>query len=208
MEQFCLHFFFSFHCPGWEYFFQCACPGFNGLFHGNFRISVNKFLQVVYHADNSAVRQMTAASVLCFCFCPGLHDRPNSFFHKICFFRRNLCNKFSKMRRKHTVAAHIGFQGNAQFISKCHFAYRCCNSFSVQGIGRYNGFLLDQLVNGVVQLHNLSIYRQIIPVCGNFENHQLIARLFQLRRNDILFFCHIHRKGNQCGRHVNFIKGS
>ena len=50
--------------------------------------------------------------------------------------------------------------------------------------------------------------RNIVFILIEPELEQRIARLFELRRHNILQFCHVHRKGYQCGRNVNLVKCS
>ena len=66
--------------------------------------------------------------------------RNRKFFKSFC---RYFCDQIPECRCKQFTLINCFFQFYTHAISKCHLTYRCCNSVSVQRIGRNNLTTVD-----------------------------------------------------------------
>ncbi len=168
-----------------EYRLQRFCPGSNSLIHRHLHIFIDKFRS--------------------FCYGTAYHVIPCKFFH---IFRRHFGNNISIIWFKELCSIQTILQNNAEFITKGHFADSFCQTAKSDGVSCFQYTVIDHFRNLSVYIHNLFINRQVIFIFFNLKCNQLITRIFQLRSYDILLFCHIYCEGNQCRRHIQFIKGT
>ena len=103
---------------------------------------------------------------------------------------------------------YILSEGHAEMIAEGHLRKGGRRSSAVQGIGGNDRALADQFRNSAVQLLRFLVYRQIVVVPLQTEAHQLIAGDLQFRRDHMGALFHIHRKGNQSGRHIDIVESS
>ena len=96
------------------------------------------------------------------------------------------------------------FNLHTQLVAECHFAHCLRKAIALHGIGGYNAPCLYVLKYLSIPVHNLAVVRQVILVLRNPEQGNLAARTLELRGNHILITVHIHGKGNQGGRNIDF----
>ena len=79
---------------------------------------------------------------------------------------------------------------------------------SVKRISRNNSSISDIFCKLAILFHNPAINRKVILITSRFQPHKLISCLFQFRRNNFFFYCHIYSKRNQSRRNIYILKCS
>ena len=93
---------------------------------------------------------------------------------------------------------------HTQLIAECHLAHCLCKAIALHSIGGYNAACLYIFKYLSIPVHNLAVVRQVILILCNPEHNNLTARTLELRGNHILMAVHIHGKGNQGRRNIDF----
>ena len=121
---------------------------------------------------------------------------------------RNLCNDISKSRRKEISGIQVVFDLYAKPVSKRHLADCCRNTVTVKRICGQDSARADIFCKFTILLHHFFVDRYVVIIGLDPQPYQLAAGLLKLRCDDVFFFCHIHGKGYQCGRHINIFEST
>ena len=93
-------------------------------------------------------------------------------------------------------------------VTKCHLAECCCQTVSVQCIGRYDPACFDIFKEFMILIHDLLIVWQIIRITLDLQQNQFVSCAFQFRCDHGLVTCHIHSERYQCRRNIDLIESS
>ena len=168
---------------GAEYLLQSSSPGFQRFLQRNGNGSIFQCLFLCNLSYNCIIKAQL-----------------------ICLIRSDLSNDITESCCKQILRSFGFFQLHTHSITEGHLADRSGQTLSIQRIGRSDPSGFHILKKLAILLHYLSIFGKIVLIFFNFQQYQFISGLFQFRRNDILISIDIHRKGNQCRRHVDLIK--
>ena len=100
------------------------------------------------------------------------------------------------------------FNFYTHLIAERHFADSGDHAMTVKCICGNNTACTDIFCKLPVLFHNFIIDRKIIIISVNTQPDQFIARLFQLRCDNLLLKSHIYSKGNQRRRYINILECS
>ena len=170
---------------GFKYLLQRTFPCSQSLFHCNFYIPIGKHCIIFYFTNHNAC------------------DR------KLChFICRYFCYDASEICCKEVFFCYLCINLDTFVVTKCHLAECCCQTISVQCIGRYDPACFNIFKEFMILIHDLFIIRQIISITLDFQQNQFVSRFFQFRCNHGLVTCHIYSKRYQCRRNIDLIEGS
>ena len=118
---------------------------------------------------------------------------------------RNLADDVAPARCEEVSGIHIVPDLYAHMVSEGHLADSLCHAMALHRICGNDPSSLDILKELSIALGDLAVYRKVISVFFDLKYNDLISSLLKFRRNGRLFAGHIHSKGNQCGRNVDFL---
>ena len=168
-----------------EYLLQRALPGGEHLVQGDFRPAEHKGGRFGHGSQQLVSDSQSVQTV-------GGN------------LRRDIAHRVFKQIGK----LHVFCESHAEMIAEGHLREGSRRARAVQGISGNDGAFPDQLRDPSIQLLRRFINGQIVIVPLQAETDQLIAGLFQLRRDHMLSLFHVHREGNQGGRHVDIVEGA
>ena len=124
------------------------------------------------------------------------------------FFCRNFHDDVTKSRSKEISRIQIMLDLYTNCVTKCHLGNCCCNTVTIQCIGRNNFAVLDIIMEFFVLIHDSCVIRQIILITRCTQPYQFISCFFEFRCDHILDLSYIYGKRNKCRRYVDLIEST
>ena len=177
-----------------EDFLQGGLPGLNSLFDGNLRLAVGKHAVVRDFPDiPDEVGNLQV---------PGcIHDNRQ-------ILRSDFADEGTGLGSEHMLGGEIRRDLCPKVIAHGHEDHGLGQTVDVLDIGGLDDLLHDELIDHVVELHDLVVFRKLIRIACDPETHDVVAGCLELGRDDVRILGRVDREGNQGRRHIHIIEGT